>query len=229
MADTDSALPQGTLAKIPDPVIQAYKRKFDAIDLNRDGIITIREMATVSKVFGYKLATEELMEIFGKRDLDDSGGINFEEFVVAMMEKKKRNAANAPLREKFLVFDTKKKGYITSDEAFPILEKELGFCMSKTEGLIDMFDKNKDYRISIREFVEFYPRVCELKAEITKNFKDFDANGDGFVDFEEAKAKMGPKGFSDADIQNFFDKYDQDKDGKLNYTEFAKFWDIPIY
>ena len=61
MADTDSALPQGTLAKIPDPVIQAYKRKFDAIDLNRDGIITIREMATVSKVFGYKLATEELM------------------------------------------------------------------------------------------------------------------------------------------------------------------------
>ena len=62
-----------------------------------------------------------------------------------------------------------------------------------------------------------------------KNFKDFDANGDGFVDFEEAKAKMGPKNFTDSDIQAFFDKYDQDKDGKLNYIEFAKFWDIPIY
>ena len=61
MADMDSVLPEGSLAKLPDPIIQAYKRKFDAIDLNRDGIITIREMATVGKVFGYKLATEELM------------------------------------------------------------------------------------------------------------------------------------------------------------------------
>jgi Ca2+-binding EF-hand superfamily protein len=24
-------------------------------------------------------------------------------------------------------------------------------------------------------------------------------------------------------------KYDEDKDGRLNYTEFACFWDIPLF
>ena len=48
------------LARIPDPVLQQYKKRFDAIDLNKDGIITIREMATVGKVLGYKLSTDEL-------------------------------------------------------------------------------------------------------------------------------------------------------------------------
>ena len=67
------------------------------------------------------------------------------------------------------------------------------------------------------------------KAEIVKNFKEYDVNGDGYVEFEEIKKKMSPQGFSDADIRIFFDKYDLDKDGRLNYTEFAKFWDIPIY
>ena len=43
----------------PD-VVARYQRRFNAIDLNKDGVITLREMAAVSKVFGYKLSIEEL-------------------------------------------------------------------------------------------------------------------------------------------------------------------------
>lgn len=39
----------------------AYKKKFDAFDLNKDGIITRREFLAVSKVFGYSLTSEEIM------------------------------------------------------------------------------------------------------------------------------------------------------------------------
>ncbi len=38
----------------------------------------------------------------------------------------------------------------------------LGFDMNKTESLLDMFDKNKDYRLSVREFADFYAKVEEL-------------------------------------------------------------------
>ena len=41
-------------------VLAAYKRKFDAIDLNKDGLIELREMAAISRVFGYKLSIDEL-------------------------------------------------------------------------------------------------------------------------------------------------------------------------
>jgi Ca2+-binding EF-hand superfamily protein len=41
--------------------LAAYKKQFIAIDLNKDGLITPREFATVSKVCGYKLEKEEIM------------------------------------------------------------------------------------------------------------------------------------------------------------------------
>ncbi len=40
--------------------------------------------------------------------------------------------------------------------------RALGFDMNKTESLLDMFDKNKDYRLSVREFADFYAKVDEL-------------------------------------------------------------------
>ena len=42
-------------------VLAAYRKKFDAFDLNKDGIITRREFLAVSKVFGYSLTSEEIM------------------------------------------------------------------------------------------------------------------------------------------------------------------------
>ena len=68
----------------------------------------------------------------------------------------------APYREKFRLFDWKNRGYITSDEAYPILKRELGFDENKTEMLIDLYDRNKDYRLSLLEFIDFYKKVEEL-------------------------------------------------------------------
>ena len=42
-------------------VMAAYRKKFNAFDLNKDGIITRREFLAVSKVFGYSLTSEEIM------------------------------------------------------------------------------------------------------------------------------------------------------------------------
>ena len=67
------------------------------------------------------------------------------------------------------------------------------------------------------------------KANIMRGFTEFDLDGDGFVSFPEMKAVMGPKGFPDSEIAVMLDKYDTDGDGRLNYVEFARFWDIPIY
>lgn len=68
----------------------------------------------------------------------------------------------APLREKFRLYDTKQRGYITTEEAYPVLLRELGFDENKTESFIDQFDKNKDYQLSLLEFVSFQKRVEEL-------------------------------------------------------------------
>ena len=41
--------------------MESYQKKFKAFDLDKDGILSIREFAAMSKVFGYKLSKEEIM------------------------------------------------------------------------------------------------------------------------------------------------------------------------
>ncbi len=55
-------------------------------------------------------------------------------------------------------------------------------------------------------------------------FRDFDGNGDGYVDQQELRLKN----FSDDQIRSIIFKYDKDGDGRLNYPEFAAFYDVPI-
>lgn len=38
-----------------------WQRRFNAIDLNKDGVISLREMAAVGRVLGYHFSVEELM------------------------------------------------------------------------------------------------------------------------------------------------------------------------
>ena len=42
-------------------VLNAYKKKFDAFDLNRNGLISMREFAAVSMRSGYKMSKEDII------------------------------------------------------------------------------------------------------------------------------------------------------------------------
>lgn len=72
------------------------------------------------------------------------------------------NLRSGDARSKFRLYDTKKRGYVTADDAFPILEQELGFDLQKTEAMVDIYDKNRDYRLSLLEFVDFQKKVEAL-------------------------------------------------------------------
>ena len=42
-------------------VLASYKAKFDAFDLNRNGIISMREFAAVSMRSGFKMSKEDII------------------------------------------------------------------------------------------------------------------------------------------------------------------------
>ncbi len=67
-----------------------------------------------------------------------------------------------PMRDRFREFDYRGQGYITAEDAYPLLKRDLGFDLNKTESLISQFDKNNDYKLSVGEFAAFYKRVQEL-------------------------------------------------------------------
>jgi len=57
----DRARDQVSGMNLPPDLLAKYRKKFDALDLNKDGIVTLREFASVSRVFGYNLTREEIL------------------------------------------------------------------------------------------------------------------------------------------------------------------------
>lgn len=65
----------------------------------------------------------------------------------------------AECRNKFQQYDVDGNGYISTDEAYTVLSKELGFTSQKTKKMLQQFDINKDGKLSYEEFVGFYAKI----------------------------------------------------------------------
>jgi Ca2+-binding EF-hand superfamily protein len=68
-----------------------------------------------------------------------------------------------------------------------------------------------------------------MSEEATRTFKEFDRDGDGYIDTTEFKLAMGARGeeISDADVASIFksaDAHDGDADRRISLAEFIVAW-----
>jgi len=74
-----------------------------------------------------------------------------------------------------------------------------------------------------------YSRCACRKAQIEAAFKECDTDNDGFISAAELNVVMSKKGQSMSEAEAVIAKYDINGDGKLDYQEFAAYYDIPIF
>ena len=67
---------------------------FDKFDANSSGTVSTTELAEMCKAIGMNLTPEELQAIVNDADPDDSGEIDFDEFVATLVRQQKEAAAN---------------------------------------------------------------------------------------------------------------------------------------
>eukprot|EP01083_Nonionella_stella_P053353 141153_1 len=112
------------------------------------------------------------------------------------------------------------------------MEGELGMDVTEKhlKGEVEAVDSNKNGVIDYNEFLTVMARKKEedLKEEekaLTKAFDVFDEDGNGFIDESELKYAMNGllhKNKSDQEIKAMFNEADMDKDGEIDFPEFAK-------
>lgn len=71
---------------------EKFKKVFDQFDINKDGMISLREIKTVALQIGIKTSEENIEKMYHKIDINNDGEINFTEFL--------------PLMNKFIKIDT---------------------------------------------------------------------------------------------------------------------------
>jgi Ca2+-binding EF-hand superfamily protein len=201
---------------------------FDAFDVNKNGVLEAHELWPVARELGYRLPREQLDDILRSFDLDAHGILTFDEFLEAMPGNydliPEDEHRRAEIRHKFQEFDRDCNGYISREEAYGVLFRELGFDREKSNSLINQFDINADGQLSYEEFIGFYMKVRERKDAIDVAFRQFDRDNKGYVSMGDAKRILKGQLFSDAEVEAIVRAHDTNHDGKLQYEEFVHFW-----
>ena len=133
------------------------------------------------------------------------------------------------LYEKFKQLDKDGSGTLEPHEFFDVPELADNPIVQR---VIDVFDKNKDGKISFTEFVQglstlHYDSAPEAKLKFA--FSIYDMNNDGYISngdlFKVLKMMVGSN-LTDVQIQQLVDRTilqaDKDFDGMISYPEFCE-------
>lgn len=140
-------------------------------------------------------------------------------------------------REAFNLFDKDGGGSISTDEFLKVL-RNLGQKVTREEAaqISAELDSDGSGEIEFKEFVCYMKKIkaqeedpgdADYDEELLKAFKYFDKNKDGTLSTDEFRyilCKLGGLRYTEEECDVLFNTADLNKDGKLNYREFIKFW-----
>lgn len=136
--------------RLKDSEVKHLREVFEALDINKDGSITIEELQIGLQKAGCDQQNVE--QIFKSMDTDKSGKIDYTEFLAATLDEK-IYLKEQRLYEVFRAFDKDESGKISKEELMKVLQIE-DDPDKKIGKLIDEIDKNKDGEIDYNEFLD---------------------------------------------------------------------------
>ncbi|GMH35173.1 hypothetical protein BSKO_03041 [Bryopsis sp. KO-2023] len=137
---------------LPLESLEGLKNMFQALDVDRDGTITMDEIKQEMQSQKAAFRPEELESILKAADVDGNGEINIEEFLAATV-----NAVDLMKEENLLMafehFDQDGSGYISREELKVVLKEQFpGVFTENIDQLIAEIDKDNDGQIDYEEF-----------------------------------------------------------------------------
>jgi calcium-dependent protein kinase len=106
------------------------------------------------------MADEDIEKMFRSVDSDNSGFIDYSEFVVAAMNEKQLTS-NDKLQAAFKMFDKDGSGLISADEIKEVIGFGGNLDNKAIDAIIKQVDENEDGGISFEEFVTMMKKIGE--------------------------------------------------------------------
>lgn len=210
------------------------KSAFKKFDADGDGHVSKQELQQVMKGF----SAEEVEAIFNLGDKDQSGGIDYQEFIrlmlpgsagtIAKLSQSFRSITN--IKESFKKFDANGDGQISRNE----LKASMKLGDAELDVVFALGDLDGDGEISMAEFILIMSPLANNSVQrfrncfkdihdVVSSFNQFDADGDGAITQQELGAGMRNMrmSFSNEETSAIFAASDSNNDGEINYTEFV--------
>lgn len=134
--------------QLTEKEIDGLRQYFQSIDLDNDGVITMKELSQALHVAGFGMMEEEVKALLGGLDINENNELDYTEFIAATLHR------NQILKQGrlHLAFDQlsagNKNGTITFDTLVDVMGSE-----EHAREVMEAVDLNKDGAISYDEFV----------------------------------------------------------------------------
>lgn len=139
--------------KLTSEQTAALKDAFSLFDKDGDGVITANELGVVLRSLGHSPSDAEVADIINEVDADDSGTVDFDEFLIMMAHRMTIVDHDSEAREAFKVFDRNGDGYISKNELREVL-MSIGDKISEEDANVMIKDVDADGNGMI-DFTEF--------------------------------------------------------------------------
>ena len=151
------------IRNISEEQLEQCREIFNLYDKDKDGTIDSRELGDIMRSLGTYPSYEEINEMLKEVDTDNSGKIDFEEFLELFNKKINELDTEEDYIEAFKTFDKDNSGLITAKNLVHVMAS-LGERITEEEAeeMIKNADTDGDGTINFKEF-------CDI---ITKPAKD---------------------------------------------------------
>ncbi|CRK97025.1 CLUMA_CG010331, isoform A [Clunio marinus] len=141
-------------SKLTEDQVDELKEAFAIYDLDKDGLITTRELGTVLRQLGQNPTEAEILDMIKDIDKDSTATISFKEFTMLM--ENRMNIATDPddILDAFNVFDVNGNGLISANELRHVATN-LGEKLTEDEAneMIRAADVDGDGFINYKDFI----------------------------------------------------------------------------
>ena len=139
---------------ISENKIKEYKSVFDLNDNNKDGNVTLDELANILKAINISSSDEEIKEIIMELELEGNDEINFENFVSIVNRRDKDVDNEEEVIKAFKFFDKEENDLININELKNIM-LSVGKNISEEEinDMLKEADIDMDGYINYEEFI----------------------------------------------------------------------------
>ncbi|GAB5355350.1 hypothetical protein AAMO2058_000198200 [Amorphochlora amoebiformis] len=139
---------------------QEIREAFDLFDTDGSGTIDKNELKVAMRALGFEPKKEEIAKMIQDIDKDNSGEIDFPEFLEMMTAKMGDRDSKTEILKAFRLFDDDETGFITLDNLRRVA-KEIGENMSDKElqEMIDEADRTNDGKVNEDEFLRIMKKT----------------------------------------------------------------------
>jgi Ca2+-binding EF-hand superfamily protein len=233
---------------------ETAKTKFDELDVDKSGFLEKAELMTVAEwVISAFVEADLTVEVIKSRlmariDLNGDGKLDFEEFLALFSLMNARYELIKRSHDKFVELDADSSGELDGPEidkcvewAMQIYEHEdPEFYAFNRQTMLDRIDRNRDGKVSLPEFTTLFDDMLtrlELINSAKAKFAELDADKSGLLEAAELDTLVGEvlktyvqKSEEERDKfkTSLISKVDKNTDGKLDFSEFKRVWEMML-